>query len=201
MELEQFVRDFASGIERADAKRPQAHSHRDQARTYQPGIGPFSEDEAVRLTLAEMRIAAPGAYEDVGKRRYPGAAKTCDLAIGALPEWAIEVKLARVGRDNGTYEDAAVKKILSPYEEDRSAVTDCVKLAASGFEGRRGVLIYGFEDPKRPLRWLIDAFELVAAQYVELDSRCEAPMVGLVHPVFRAGAVFAWELGASRVGP
>jgi hypothetical protein len=30
------------------------------------------------------------------------------------------VKLARVGRDNGTYEDTAVKKILSPYEGDRS---------------------------------------------------------------------------------
>jgi hypothetical protein len=66
MELEQFVRDFASGMERADAKRPQAYSHRDKARAYQPGIGPFSEDEAVKLTLAEMRMAAPGSMTLLG---------------------------------------------------------------------------------------------------------------------------------------
>jgi hypothetical protein len=63
---------------------------------------------------------------------------------------AIEVKLARLRRDNGIYEDAAIKKILSPYPDDRSAVTDCVKLLRSGFAGRRAVLIYGFEDPQRP---------------------------------------------------
>ena len=74
----------------------------------------------------------------------------CDLALGERPDWALEVKLARIGRDNGTYEDAAIKKILSPYPEDRSAVTDCQKLAGSGFAGRLAVLIYGFEDPGRP---------------------------------------------------
>jgi len=39
------------------------------------------------------------------------------------------------------------------------AVTDCRKLASSGFAGKRAILIYGFEDPDRPLSWLIDAFE------------------------------------------
>jgi len=34
----------------------------------------------------------------------------CDLALGKLPDWAIEVKCARLGRDNGTYEDAATMK-------------------------------------------------------------------------------------------
>ena len=36
--------------------------------------------------------------------RRPG-----DLAVGAPPHWAVEGKLARVERDNGTYEDAAIK--------------------------------------------------------------------------------------------
>jgi hypothetical protein len=90
-----------------------------------------------------------------------------------------------------------VKKILSPYADDRSAVTDCAKLAESGFSARKGVLIYGFEDPKRPLAWLIEAFELIAARHVRLGTRAEAEMGGLVHPIFRSGAVFAWEvLGA-----
>jgi hypothetical protein len=115
---------------------------------------------------------------------------------GELPNWAIEVKLARVGRDNGTYEDTAVKKILSPYDDDRSAVTDCVKLAQSGFAGRKAILIYGFEDAKRPLLWLIDAFELIAKQRVELGPRHEVPLRALVHPIFVSGSVFAWEVGS-----
>jgi hypothetical protein len=57
-----------------------------------------------------------------------------------------------VRRDNGTYEDTAVKKILSPYEDDRSAVIDCLKLASSGFAGPGAVLIYGFDDPDHLLR-------------------------------------------------
>jgi hypothetical protein len=75
---------------------------------------PFAEDDAVRLTLAQMKTKRPDAYRSARKVRYPGARKTCDLALGDLPEWAIEIKLARIGRDNGTHEDAAVKKLLSP---------------------------------------------------------------------------------------
>jgi len=104
------------------------------------------------------------------------------------------VKLARVGRDNGTYEDAAIKKILSPYADDRSAVTDCVKLARSGFAGRLAVLIYGFEMTGRPLLWLIEAFEAVVARHATLGTRHEAPLQDLVHPVFASGGVFAWEV-------
>ena len=145
------------------------------------------------MTVAEMQ-ARSAEYANVTKRRYPTGGQTCDLAVGELPDWAIEVKLARVGRDNGTYEDAAIKKILSPYADDRSAVTDCVKLARSGFAGRRAVLIYGFEMIGRPLLWLIEAFEAVAARHAELGIRNEAPLRDLVHPVFASGGVFAWEV-------
>ncbi len=99
-----------------------------------------------------------------------------------------------MGRDNGTYEDAAIKKILSPYADDRSAVTDCVKLARSNFGSQQAVLIYGFEVPGRPLAWLIEAFEAVAAQHVELGTRAESPLRDLVHPIIASGAIFAWEV-------
>ena len=197
MDLRQIVHDFAIGMEAADHRRPQAASQRDASRLYQPGIGPFGEDAAVAMTLAEMQ-AHDGAYSVAGKRRYPAGRSVCDLALGERPDWAIEVKLARLGRDNGTYEDAAIKKILSPYAEDRSAVTDCQKLAASGFGGRLAVLIYGFEDPDRPLSWLIDAFEVVAVRAVSLGQREEAPLAHLVHPVFEAGRVYAWEVLADE---
>jgi hypothetical protein len=55
-------------------------------------------------------------------------------------------------------------------------------------------MIYGFEDPDRPLSRLIDAFEAVAARTVSLGPRDEAPLADLVHPVFAAGRVFAWEI-------
>jgi hypothetical protein len=194
VDLDQIVRDFALAMEVVDHRCPQAASHRDATRLYQPGIGPFGEDAAVAMTVAEMQVANADTYTGAGKRRYPDSSHVCDLAFGTLPDWAIEVKLARLGRDNGTYEDAAIKKILSPYPEDRSAVTDCAKLAQSGFAGRRAILIYGFEDPHRPLRWLIEAFEAVATRTTALGPREEARLCELVHPVFAAGCVYAWEI-------
>jgi hypothetical protein len=71
-----------------------------------------------------------------------------------------------------------------------------VKLADSGFDARLALLIYGFEDESRPLRWLIDAFELIAPQHTTLGPRIEAPLDGLVHPIFASGAAFAWEVHA-----
>ena len=181
-------------METVDSRHPQAASRRADSRQYQPGIGPFAEDDAVSMTVAQMRAEHHGSYLNAAKCRYPSSYQICDLTLGEGPEWAIEVKLARVGRDNGTYEDAAMKKILSPYSEDRSAVTDCVKLARSAFACRRAVLIYGFEDPRRPLLRLIQAFEAVAAQHVILGLREEAELRQLVHRVFGSGGVFAWEI-------
>jgi hypothetical protein len=95
--------------------------------------------------LAEMRFVRGGIYANAGKRHYPASRNVCDLVLAELPDWAIEVKMARLRRSNGDYEDATIKKILSPYPDDRSAVTDWRKLAASGFGARRAMLIYGFE--------------------------------------------------------
>jgi hypothetical protein len=56
------------------------------------------------------------------------------------------------------------------------------------------VLIYGFDDPARPLSWLVDAFEAVAVLIVALGSRQEVQLGELVYPVFSAGRVYAWEI-------
>ena len=56
------------------------------------------------MTVAEMQATNKNAHANAGKRRYPGSSHVRDLALGVLPEWAIEVKLARLGRDNGTRE-------------------------------------------------------------------------------------------------
>jgi len=68
-------------------------------------------------------------------------------------------------------------------------VTDTVKLARSDFAGKCAILIYGFEDPERPLDWLIEAFEAIATRTAVPGPRQQAPLRQLMHPVFAAGQV------------
>jgi hypothetical protein len=90
--------DPGLGAACSDPVRAQAASHRNVARLYQSGIGPFGEDAAVAMTVAEMQAANASIHAIAGKRRYPDSSHICDLALGALPDWAIEVKLARLAR-------------------------------------------------------------------------------------------------------
>jgi hypothetical protein len=108
--------------------------------------------------------------------------------------WAIEVKMARFRGDNGKPDDTSLKDLLSPYEADRSALTDTVKLARAGFGGRTAVLIYGFDYPDRPLDPAIAAFETLARERVALGERIAAALPRLVHPVHANGRVFGWEV-------
>jgi hypothetical protein len=98
VDLDQIVRDFALAMEVVDHRQPRARSHRDATRSYQPGIGPFAEDDAVSMTLKQMQAGNAAAYLVAGKRRYryPVGNRTCDLALGKLPDWVIDVKLARL---------------------------------------------------------------------------------------------------------
>jgi hypothetical protein len=179
---------------RADGRGP-AHITA-KGRAYQPGIGPHPEDRAVRLTLDELRLMPEYAETPFGQALpYPRAPRQrCDLWIGEPVEWAIEVKMARFRGDNGKPDDTSLKDLLSPYDKDRSALTDCRKLADAGFDCRIAVLIYGFDYDDRSLDPAIEAFERLAEVTVELGPRVEAPLVGLVHPVHTNGRVFAWEV-------
>lgn len=106
--------------------------------------------------------------------------------------------MARFRGDNGKPDDTSLKDLLSPYPSDRSALTDAVKLARSGFVCRKAVLMYGFEYLDRPLEPAVHAFERLASELVELGPRVQAPLDELVHPVHASGAVFGWEVFAAR---
>ena len=84
--------------------------------------------------------------------------------------------------------------ILSPYPEHRSALTDCKKLRASGLEGRKAILIYGFDSPAWPVWPALDAFETLARADGSLSPRAQATFGSLVHPIHQGGVVVAWEL-------
>ena len=180
---------------KADALRPQWVSQR-SGRTYQPGIGPHAENAAVALTLEQLRQRPE--YEALGCGQFlpyvSAPRQKCDVWFGEPPAWAVEVKMARFKGDNGKLDDTSLKDLLSPYEADRSALTDCVKLARDPLADRKAVLIYGFDYPERPLDPAIEAFCLLAEQRVVLGALAEAPLGPLVHPVHAAGRVFGWEI-------
>lgn len=166
MDLVTFVVDFAVAMKSADALHPKASSAR-SGRAYRPGIGPHAEDDAVELTITELKRVYPDRYILLQTHiPYPRSRQKCDVVVGDPPQWAIEVKMARFSGDNGKPDDTAVKDLLSPYSCDRSAVCDCEKLATAGFPGKTAVLIYGFEDIHRPLDVAIEAFELLAIHSV-----------------------------------
>jgi hypothetical protein len=197
LELVELVQDIATSIKRIDERRPQAANARTGA-LYQPGIGPHPESQAVNLIVHELAALAPDRYASrlhVGVA-YPGGRQKCDLCIGSSPswEWAAEVKMLRLMGDNGKPNDNMLMHILSPYPNDRSALTDCMKLVQSGLDGRKAIVIYGFDYPGLPMDPAIEAFEVLAARWVKLSVRAVHVYSDLVHPIHRVGRVFGWEI-------
>ena len=196
--LSVFVSDIAAAIKEIDNRHPQASNAR-TGDLYQPGIGPHPETQTVTLVVEELQRLFSERYE--GKLTlnvpYPEVSRQkCDLCIGSEPnwEWASEVKMLRRMGDNGKPNDNILMHILSPYPQDRSAVTDCSKLIDSGFSGRKAVVIYGYDYPDVSMDPAIQAFDILSRSTVQLGERAVASYDELVHPVHRTGRVFAWEV-------
>ena len=135
--LSEFLEEFARRILIADSRKPQKISR--TGRVYREGIGPFTEDETVDLVLKEF----PDNWNSCKFHRFvrfPSHPRNkCDLCI--VPpgrKLFVEIKMMRLFGDNGKPNDNIVMHILSPYPQQRSALTDIDKLRDSGFEGGQG---------------------------------------------------------------
>lgn len=181
--------DFAAALAAADAENP-------VWKQYRPGIGPHPETEVVRRVADRLSRRLPGTYSpyQLGAP-YPATLRQkCDWVVGDPVTAAIEVKMLRLMGDNGKPNDNMLMHILSPYPTHRSALTDCSKLLASGYECDRFVLIYGFDYPSWPMDPAIDAFEALARRVVALSDRSEARAGPLVHHVHQESRVFCWKV-------
>jgi hypothetical protein len=195
--LQKVIQDFAGALKKVDEQKPVKGS-------YDPGIGPHPEEEAVSLALEKLKESFPERYGEASPRPYPSSGRECDVVIPG--HWAIEVKLARPYRDNGDVSPYWVKKVLSPYPDDypgsRSAVGDCLKLASSDFEERRALLVIGYEHdpPKIEVDTAVEALELITeeVQGVRLGPRQESSAENLVHSVFERSTVYGWEVEPSQ---
>ena len=195
--LQTLVEDFATGVRLADKKAPVSTSQRSK-RTFRSGIGPHSEEQTIEMTMIELAAWQPSLYGQYGLGiPYPnGSGQECDLGLG-IPsawEWVIEVKMIRFLGDNGKQNDNMMGHVLSPYPQDRSALTDCEKLKHSDFKSRKAVVIYGYDHDGLTLEPAIAAFETLARRRVELDQRCASAFEGLIHPVHQQGWIFGWQL-------
>jgi len=195
--LADLVMDFARGIQAVDSMAPVASNSRTGA-SYQPGIGPHTEAQTIRLVMAHIADADPrryGSYK-LGVSYADGTRQACDLCLdGPAPwGWAIEVKMLRLMGDNGKLNDNMVMHILSPYSAHRSALTDCTKLVDSQLGTNKAIVIYGYDYPGWPMDPAIEAFEMLASQRVKLTSQAVASFDGLIHPVHWRGRVFGWQV-------
>jgi len=191
------VMDFARGIKAVDSMAPVASNTRTGA-SYQPGIGPHTEAQTIRLVMAHLADADPQRYASykLGVPYADGTRQACDLCLdGPAPwGWAIEVKMLRLMGDNGKLNDNMVMHILSPYPAHRSALTDCTKLLTSQLGAHKAILIYGYDYPDWPMDPAIEAFQVLANQEVTLADSAVASFDGLIHSVHRRGRVFGWQV-------
>ena len=194
--LERLVQDLARAAEAADAARPVAHNKRTGV-PFEAGLGPHSESETFDLLMETATTTAPQWYRAIEAGvPYPAAPRQkCDLRV-TTPAGAmlVEGKLLRLKGDNGKPNDNMLMHILSPYPIHRSALTDCAKLATSGFAELKVIVVVGYAYPDLPLAPAIDAFETLAHHVVDLGRRREATFSGLCHRVHNCGAVMGWEV-------
>src|SRR5689334_12501595 len=146
MELDRLTQDFALANRGCRCPTPIAINKR-SGLAFSPGIGPHSVVETYSLMMSEARRASPERYLEVhAPVPYPANPRQkCDARIG-LPQGSlyVEGKLLRLKGDNGLPKDNMLMHILSPYPHHRSALSDCMKLARSAFDGHKGIVMVGY---------------------------------------------------------
>jgi hypothetical protein len=199
--LNTLVSDFAKALKAVDTDRPIAISGTTK-RAYQAGIGPHTETATLQLIKEKLIVLDENMYRHIETGiPYPKSPKQkCDWRWTSPSNevFMIEAKMMRLMGDNAKPNDNILTHILSPYPQQRSALTDCQKLIASGFVGTPTILIYGYEYEGYPLEPVIDAFEYLASKTALLSQRCTATFSDLTHPVHQSGAVYAWTVQALR---
>ncbi|MBI5779687.1 MAG: hypothetical protein HZA49_09570 [Planctomycetes bacterium] len=181
MELAEIIKNIADILKTHDSTNP-----RDEEKNFKPGIGPLEETQIVQEIA--KRLMEKGVASQI--HQAP------DLSIN--DEWAIEFKLARPFGDNGKEAEHWSKKILHPYEGNKSLLGDCLKLMREKSYPKKAVIAIGYEHnpAKISLDPAIKAVEAVAAGVldIKLSERIEEVRGDLVHPVHEVLRVIGWEV-------
>lgn len=133
--MNEFLRLFADATTELNLTVP---GFQNRGRTFNPGIGPYSEDEIVNLSLSHLsnENLPQDVYirPNVNTRRQIGLTNYVGLNGGlATPDLVyqnklIEFKICRPLRDNGQREDTWFKKVFEPNPQSKSTFSDVFKL-------------------------------------------------------------------------
>ena len=191
--LKNFVEDFAKSLEIVDKKVSPAKNAR-TGEEYDKGIGPYQEKLLIEHVVSNMKEENSELYKDIQLEvKYPNDRKRCDVVLNN--NLFIEVKAVRKMRNNGVHEEFLVNHILSPYEADKSFLTDTKKLLESGFDGKKAVVMYGYDYQDFPIDLILGCFELLSEKYFcKLTEQYEHPFEGLIHPIHKKGKVKGYLL-------
>ena len=200
LELHEIVEDFALAFKAVDDSAPRGRS---KTREYQAGIGPLTENEAVARATNWLKQTKPDDYMQAGPKAYLGSRQICDLVMPG--QWAIECKLIRPFGDNGIEAEHWSENILHPYAGNSSSIGDAMKLVASGFSERKGLLVFGYEHNPAHLHLevAVRSFEVICKDVlnIRLGNRSLAEFSGLIHPHHQNGKVFGWEVAEFKGQP
>ena len=191
--LQNFVKDFAKSMEVVDKILPPAKNAR-SGEEYEKGIGPYQEKLLIEHVVSNMKQENTELYKNTELEvKYPNDRKRCDVVLNN--NLFIEVKAVRKMRNNGVHEEFLVNHILSPYEADKSFLTDTKKLLDSSFNGQKAVVMYGYDYPDFPIDLILGCFELLAEKYFcKLTEQYEYSFDGLIHPIHKKGKVKGYLL-------
>lgn len=156
--MNNFLNLFADASVALNSEVPAFHN---QGNHYQPGIGPYAEDEIVKLVITHLintgRIQNVHIRPNANARRQIGLNNYFGLNSNpATPDLVyenniIEFKICRPLRDNGEREDTWFKKVFEPNPQSYSTFLDVVKLCRfrdnydRADTWQRWVVVIGFE--------------------------------------------------------
>ncbi len=174
-----IVKTIADILKEYDLEKP---THK----AFHPGIGPFGEPQIVRLIANRL----------TNKGFLAKTKRTPDLEI--LNEWAIEFKVVRPFGDNGLEAENWSVNMLHPYPGNTSLIGDAIKLSGMVNYQCKGLFVIGYEHtvPKIPLDPLINSFELITRQLmnINLGQRIEERRGELIHKEHQVLRCIGWEL-------
>jgi hypothetical protein len=194
VDLARLARDLACAWEWADAALPLHPTYGANGR----GIGPYDEKPFV-LMLREQLVSMDAYYKSSAVEvPYPGRTETVDLCLGNSGQWdwALELKYARMKRSSGRLEEAAISRVLSPYQE--SALVDCQKVLRFIAARFRAVVLVGYDYPDIPIGPLLSDFETLANRRVNLAEFASAEFMASPtaerHSIHSRGVIAAWRV-------
>lgn len=194
--LVRLANDFAEAVPEVDATA--AHER------WQPGLGPFEEQNQIRLLLDHLR-ELDDFYRGVNTSvRYPTSNRQCDIVVdtggSTVP---IEAKLLRFRRDNGKEDPNRYTTVFSPFNSNNptTLMNDAYRLHTSKFEAKGGLVGIYYERENEPFdrmnpSAIAEKFARDVNYWYDFGAETKriAEFVGLRHPVFQQGAVITWEI-------